>query len=95
MKTVCQGHSADLARGLRADGWEIIPAVDAFDDPLAAIEPDTLFLGQGRVAALAYLAGREPRDLVHITEDEEALRAEFMQRGLLPPAQIDDAGTMQ
>jgi len=84
----------DLASGLRADGWEIIPALDAFADPIADYEPDTLFLGQGRVAAMAYEAGRSPRDLVHMTEDEDALRAEFIRRGLLPPSSVANAGTI-
>ena len=75
----------DLVRGLRADGWEIVPALEAFDDPIASHEPDTLFLGQGRVAAMAHESGAEPRELVHITEDEALLREEFVRRGLLPP----------
>ena len=73
----------DLVRGLQDDGWEIIPAVEAFEDPIADYEPDTLFLGQGRIAAMAHEAGMSPRDLVHLTEDEEQLRAEFVRRGLL------------
>ena len=39
--------------------------------------PDTLYLGQGRIAALAHVAGWEPKDLVSPTEDVEYLRARF------------------
>ncbi len=74
----------DLVIGLRAAGWQIVPALEAFQDPIAEQEPDTLFLGQGRVAALAREAGRSPQELVHITENETALRSEFIRRGLLP-----------
>ena len=74
----------DLVAALRADGWEIIPATEAYEDPIAGTVPDTLFNGQGRVAALAHAAGRVPRELVHPLEDETALRALFVERGLLP-----------
>ena len=73
----------DLVQGLRDNGWKIISASDAYTDPIADMEPETLFLGQGRVAALAVDKGRELRDMVHLTEDEEQLRAEFVRRGLL------------
>lgn len=73
----------DLILALRDKGWEIIPALEAYQDPIAEVQPDTLFLGQGRVAALAHLSGRARRDLVHLSEDEEQLRQEFERRGLL------------
>ena len=73
----------DLVAALRADGWEIIPAVEAYADPIAERAPETLFNGQGRVAALAHEAGRSARSLVHPLEDEDALRAMFVSRGLL------------
>lgn len=73
----------DLVAALRADGWDIIPAVEAYADPIAQRAPDTLFNGQGRVAALAHEAGRPARSLVHPLEDEQALRALFVSRGLL------------
>ncbi len=76
----------DLVRALRREGWEVIPALDAYADPIAERAPDTDFNGQGRVAALAAEAGRAPRDLFHESEDEEFLRAEFARRGLLAPA---------
>lgn len=73
----------DLVAALRQRGWETISAIEAYQDPIADIEPDTLFLGQGRVAALARVAGRSPRDLVHLSEDEQQLRREFERRGLI------------
>ena len=74
----------DLVRALQARGWTIVPALEAYEDPISQYEPDTLFLGQGRIAAMAQEAGREPADLVHLTEDEAMLREEFLKRGLLP-----------
>lgn len=74
----------DLAIALVAGGWQIIPALDAFSDPIAEREPDTLFLGQGRVAALAHEAGWLPRTLIHESEDEEYLRKLFVENEILP-----------
>ena len=74
----------DLVRALQANGWTIVPALEAYKDPISEHEPDTLFLGQGRVAAMAHESGRARRDLVHLTEDEALLREEFLKRGLLP-----------
>jgi peptidoglycan/xylan/chitin deacetylase (PgdA/CDA1 family) len=73
----------DLAAALVADGWQIVPALVAFSDPIAEREPDTLFLGQGRVAALAHEAGWLPRDLIHESEDESYLRDLFIENGIL------------
>jgi peptidoglycan-N-acetylglucosamine deacetylase len=67
----------DLVAALEARGFRIIPATKAFTDPLAAREPDTLYLGQGRVAALAHEAGAEPETLPSPTEDEDYLRRRF------------------
>lgn len=76
----------DLAQSLRAEGWAIVPALEAYRDPIASEAPDTLLLGQGRVAALADVAG-EPRDnLFHPWESEAALRALLVERGLLDTA---------
>jgi peptidoglycan/xylan/chitin deacetylase (PgdA/CDA1 family) len=67
----------DLVAELRRRGFRIIPATVAFSDPIAEREPDTLFLNQGRIAALAHEAGWERRELVSPTEDEEYLRERF------------------
>ena len=75
----------DLVKELRARGWEIVPALEAYDDPIAEVDPDTLFNGQGRVAAMADTEGLFKRsDLIAPDEDEDWLRAEFVRRGLLP-----------
>lgn len=70
----------DLVEGLRAAGWTIITMDEAFRDPIAQVEPDTLYLGGGRVAALANVAGREPASLVHERTDEAELARLFEER---------------
>jgi peptidoglycan-N-acetylglucosamine deacetylase len=72
----------DLAAALRAAGWEIVPIDEAYRDPMAAAEPDTWFLGEGRVAALAQMSGRAPRTLVHPRTDEDELSRLFRERVL-------------
>ena len=76
----------DLVKRLREQGFRIIPATVAFDDPIAKREPDTLFLGQGRIAALAHESGRSPAELISPTEDEEYLRRRFQQEVAALPA---------
>ncbi|NDY96605.1 polysaccharide deacetylase family protein [Wenzhouxiangella sp. C33] len=78
---LCVGY---LIRGLRAKGWELVPAEKAFSDPIAAELPNTLFNGQGRVAALAHAAGEPAGALVHQSEDESWLRSHFTSLGLIP-----------
>ena len=73
----------DLATSLAQEGWQIIPALEALADPIAEREPDTEFLGQGRIAALAHEAGWSPGDLIHESEDEAYLRALFVTNGIL------------
>jgi hypothetical protein len=72
----------DLVAALRSDGWQIIPIDEAYEDPMAAKEPETTYLGSGRVAALAHIAGQPTEDLVHPRTDEEALNLLFEQRVL-------------
>lgn len=72
----------DLAARLRKAGWKIVPIDQAYRDPIARREPDTWFLGEGRVSALAHLAGREPQSLVHERTDEAVLGRLFAQRVL-------------
>jgi peptidoglycan/xylan/chitin deacetylase (PgdA/CDA1 family) len=67
----------DLVKELQKRGFRIIPATEAFRDDIAAREPNTLYLGQGRIAALAHEAGWQPKDLVSPTEDEAYLRQRF------------------
>src|SRR5690606_31361939 len=71
---------ADMVAGLRADGWEIVTIDEAYADPLAQMEPDTLYLGGGRVTALAAAAGRDPETLVHPRTDEAELARLFEER---------------
>ena len=74
----------DLAEALRRNGWEIIPAEEAYYDPIAQTEPATTLNGQGRAAAIAHSAGaREAHELVSRYESEDWLRYEFATRGLL------------
>ena len=70
----------DLVDGLRADGWQIVTIDEAYADPLAQVEPDTLYLGGGRVTALAAAAGRDPVTLVHPRTDEAELARLFEER---------------
>jgi peptidoglycan-N-acetylglucosamine deacetylase len=68
----------DLIARLRRDGWEIISPELAYADPIAAIEPDTLALGQGRIVAIAEQNG--VRDSRSRWESESTLKAEFDRR---------------
>jgi peptidoglycan/xylan/chitin deacetylase (PgdA/CDA1 family) len=75
----------DLVAALRKTGWTIISPEDAYKDPIAQVEPDTLFLGQGRVAAIAHTQGVKGRDLVHEREDDVVLDKLFAERVLKQP----------
>ncbi|WP_114955147.1 polysaccharide deacetylase family protein [Sphingosinicella terrae] len=73
----------DAVAALRADGWEIITADEAYADPIAVAEPDTLFLGGGRIAALAHVRGGRPaRELVSEWTEEDHLTRQFNSRVL-------------
>jgi peptidoglycan-N-acetylglucosamine deacetylase len=67
----------DLVAGLEAHGFTIVAPTEAFADPIADREPDTLYLGQGRIAALAHEAGADPATLRSPTENEDYLRGRF------------------
>lgn len=71
----------DLAAALRKAGWEIITADEAYQDDIAKTEPATLYLGEGRVAALANIAGVEPERLRHDANSETAINARFEADG--------------
>lgn len=73
----------DLVATLRAEGWDIIPGMEAYKDPISGVEPDTLVLGQGRVAALAAVRGAPSSSLRQVFEDEALLRALTVERGLV------------
>ena len=75
-------YIADAVAALRRDGWEIVTADEAFRDPIAAIEPDTMFLGAGRVTGIAAARGGEPRSLVTQWNEEDFITREFNRRVL-------------
>lgn len=52
----------DAVAALRAHGWRIVPIDQAYRDPIAAAEPDSLYLSS-RIGALASLPGMPPREL--------------------------------
>ena len=87
----------DLAKALQKDGWEIVPIDEAYRDPIAAEEPDTWFLGEGRIAALAEIKGADPRDLVYERTDEDVLSRLFALRVIsdeAPPCRARDIGKL-
>ncbi|MEO5707764.1 MAG: polysaccharide deacetylase family protein [Alteraurantiacibacter sp.] len=73
---------ADLARALRAAGWTIIGIDEAYADPIALREPDSFYLGGGRVNALAAEAGLDRATLRHNSTDGAWLDAQFAARVL-------------
>ena len=84
-------YLGDLVRALAAAGWTLVDPDTAYADPIAAVEPDTLFLGQGRVAAIAHAQGRAPRTLVHASEDEAAIDRMIAERRVFGAAQPSPA----
>lgn len=77
---------ADVVAALEAGGWQIVTIDEAYRDPIAQIEPDTLYLGGGRVTALAAAAGRDPATLVHERTDEAELARLFEERVIVKGA---------
>jgi len=71
---------ADVVAGLEADGWTVVTIDEAYRDPIARAEPDTLHLGGGRVNALAAAAGRDPDGLAYARNDEAELKRLFEER---------------
>lgn len=70
----------DLVETLKRDGWTIITAEAAYEDPIASQLPQTMLLGQGRVAALAQDAGAPRASIFGPYEEEAELDALFAQR---------------
>ncbi|MGE0180011.1 MAG: polysaccharide deacetylase, partial [Sphingomonas sp.] len=73
---------ADAVAALRARGWHIVSADEAFSDPIAGQEPDSMFLGGGRIAGIANARGRERRELVSRWNEEDHLTGLFNARVL-------------
>lgn len=73
---------ADAVTELRRRGWEIVSADEAYQDPIAAIEPDSMFLGAGRIAGIANARGRARRELVPQWNEEDYLTGLFNARVL-------------
>lgn len=69
----------DLIAALRSQGWEIVSVTAAYADEIARTEPETLFLNQGRVAALAHQAGASRASLISSAEDEAWIDRRFAQ----------------
>jgi peptidoglycan/xylan/chitin deacetylase (PgdA/CDA1 family) len=61
----------DLVTELRRRGWEIISPEQAYADPISQVEPDTLLLNQGRVAAIAKANGYKGSVWSKWEEEEE------------------------
>lgn len=73
---------ADAVAELRRRGWRVVSADEAFRDPIAAIEPDAMYLGGGRIAGIANANGRARRELVPQWNEEDYLTGLFNQRVL-------------
>ncbi|GAB4195954.1 MAG: hypothetical protein Tsb002_28900 [Wenzhouxiangellaceae bacterium] len=76
-----------LIARLHAEGWSLIGAEEAYADAIASQIPETLFNGQGRVAALAHVQGVTPRQLVPENEEEDYLQQRFDSGGVYLPAE--------
>ncbi len=68
---------------LKKDGWKIIDPVEAYQDPIAQITPETLFNNQGRVAAIAETKGAQRKKLVQNSEDDVYLKARAVELKLV------------
>lgn len=72
--------SSDLIAAFRAAGWEIVHPDDAYTHPLPA--PSTQLTSQGRVAALAIDAGREPSSPQHWGINAAAINRQIADQGV-------------
>ena len=75
----------DLAAGLRAAGWEIITADEAFADPIASQLPTTMD-ATDRVVALARDVGMTFEEMgVNAAANEKLINARFAEAGVFEP----------
>ena len=79
-------YADDLVTALRNAGWQVVSPDMAYEDPIADKVPQTLFTGQGRVAALAADAGRSPRAFDYWASDEARIDAEIENRQIFSEA---------
>lgn len=68
---------------LKRSGWRIIPPAEAYTDTRLAIEPNTLYLSQGRVAAIAH--AKSGKQYKSKWESTTALINEFKRRKIVTP----------
>lgn len=70
---------SDLVEFVRKQGWKIISPAEAYSDPIASVEPKTLYLNQGQIAAIAK-DKRFSGPLVTKWENAHEIDAEFSRR---------------
>ncbi|MCB9025218.1 MAG: polysaccharide deacetylase family protein [Bdellovibrionaceae bacterium] len=70
-----------LITHLNTNDWKIVSPQYAFADPLLQVEPDTMYLGQGRVAAIAHEKFRVK--FRSKWEDTNTLKREFKRRKII------------
>ena len=72
----------DLIAMFRSKGWRVIPAREAFQDPVFQMEPDIVPAGESIIWALAKATGKFD-NLLRYPEEEEANEKSVMDnRGL-------------
>lgn len=76
---------ADLVAFLEARDWKVIAVDEAYRDPIALVEPDTLVLGQGRVMGIAAANGH-PGPFASPWENERVIEALFDEAGIFDGA---------
>jgi len=72
----------DAVATLRRRGWRIVTIDRAYRDPIAAVTPEALYLGGGRIAAIANAAGRTPSELRPALNEEANILRLFNERVL-------------
>ena len=76
----------DAIDALRANGWEIISADEAYADPLADMPVETLVVGSGKVAALALEATGDYDVLSTIANTQDGIDSLAAKYGAFDPA---------
>jgi peptidoglycan/xylan/chitin deacetylase (PgdA/CDA1 family) len=68
---------ADAVKALKADGWEIVPVDQAYADPIAAEEPDSIRVSLGQIAGMADARGIPLKQIYEPTYGEEGITSAF------------------